>query len=188
MFFENYGSETWLRKTFQYAQSQASCRKFPNGIENGCGRGSGQKVCMTKRKTTATDLKKISSDDGKPSTTLAIGYASLLTNIKTRVRAAQLRAAVTVNRELIRLYWDIGKVIVTAQQTTGYGKQVVERLAGDLHREFPGMAGLSSLNLWRMRAFYTAYRNRSVILSQAVTESPRQKLSQAVTESREILH
>ncbi len=138
---------------------------------------------MTKRKTTATDLKKISSDDGKPSTTLAIGYASLLTNIKTRVRAAQLRAAVTVNRELIRLYWDIGKVIVTAQQTKGYGKQVVERLAGDLHREFPGMAGLSSLNLWRMRAFYTAYRNRSVILSQAVTESPRQKLSQAVTES-----
>ena len=138
---------------------------------------------MTKRKTTATDLKKISREDGKPSTTLAIGYASLLTNIKTRVRAAQLRAAVTVNRELIRLYWDIGKVIVTAQQTKGYGKQVVERLAGDLQREFPGMAGLSSLNLWRMRAFYTAYRNQSVILSQAVTESPRQKLSQAVTES-----
>src|ERR1035437_5569347 len=96
---------------------------------------------MTKRKTTATDLKKITRDDEKPSTTLAVGYARLLTDIKIRVRAAQLRAAVTVNRELIRLYWDIGKVIVTAQQTRGYGKQVVERLAGDLQMEFHGMAG-----------------------------------------------
>ncbi|MEI6193837.1 MAG: hypothetical protein WCS42_05850 [Verrucomicrobiota bacterium] len=47
-----------MRKTFQYAQSHASCRKFPTVIENCCGQGSGQKVCMTKRKTTATDLKK----------------------------------------------------------------------------------------------------------------------------------
>jgi hypothetical protein len=49
-------------------------------------------------------FEKITGGDAKPSTTLAVGYASLLTDIKTRVRAAQLRAAVTVNRELIRLY------------------------------------------------------------------------------------
>src|ERR1035441_8612484 len=89
---------------------------------------------------------------------LPVGYANLLTDLKARVHAAQLRAVVSVNRELILLYWDIGRIIVEAQTTKGYGKQVVERLAEDLQREFPGMAGMSSLNLWRMRAFYSAYQ------------------------------
>jgi len=121
--------------------------------------------------------------NGKASGALPAGYANLLADIKTRVRAAQLRAAVSVNRELILLYWGIGKTIVEAQKTKGYGKQVVERLADDLQKEFPGAVGMSSLNLWRMRAFYTAYRNQVRILSQAVTETPLQKLSQPVTES-----
>ena len=138
---------------------------------------------MTKRKTTATGLAKISGQDGKPSTALPVGYANLLADLKARVRAAQLRAVVSVNRELILLYWDIGRIIVEAQKTKGYGKQVVERLAEDLQKEFPGTAGMSSLNLWRMRAFYSAYRNQAGILSQAATESSPQKLSQPVTES-----
>jgi predicted nuclease of restriction endonuclease-like (RecB) superfamily len=134
--------------------------------------------CMTKQKTAAS-LSKAIERDGRSSVALPAGYTTLLTDLKTRVRAAQLRAAVSVNRELILLYWDIGKIIIESQKTKGYGKQVVERLAGDLQKEFPGMAGLSSLNLWRMRAFYSAYG----ILSQAVTESSPQKLSQAATES-----
>jgi hypothetical protein len=139
---------------------------------------------MTKQKSKATVLSNASGQDGKPSAALPVGYANLLADLKARVRAAQLRAVVSVNRELILLYWDIGKIIVEAQKTKGYGKQVVERLAEDLQREFPGTAGLSSLNLWRMRAFYSTYRNQAEILSQAVTESSPQKLSQAVTESR----
>ena len=138
---------------------------------------------MTKRKTTATDLKRITGDDGKTSTTLAIGYASLLTDIKIRVKAAQLRAAVTVNRELIQMYWDIGRVIVTAQETKGYGKQVVERLASDLQNEFPGMAGFSPQNIWFMRSFYLAWSAMSPKLSQAVRESKAAILSQPVRES-----
>ena len=138
---------------------------------------------MTKRKTTATSLTKASGKEGRPPAALPVGYVQLLTDLKGRVRAAQLRAAVSVNRELILLYWDIGRTIVEAQKTKGYGKQVVERLAEDLQKEFPATAGLSSLNLWRMRAFYSTYRNQAEILSQAVTESSPQKLSQAVTES-----
>jgi len=127
-------------------------------------------------------------------TSLPAGYGAVLAGIKERVRAAQLRAAVSVNRELIALYWDIGKTIVAAQQTEGYGKQVVERLAKDLKKEFPDMAGLSSLNLWRMRSFYIGWTkglqklqqavgvSSSEILSQAVTELPERKLSQPVTE------
>ncbi|HEX3988498.1 MAG TPA: DUF1016 N-terminal domain-containing protein, partial [Verrucomicrobiae bacterium] len=125
---------------------------------------------MAKRKTTATGLAKISGQ-GKPSATLPVGYAKLLGNLKARVRAAQLRAAVSVNRELIRLYWDIGKIIVEAQKTKGYGKQVVERLAEDLQKEFPGTAGFSPQNVWFMRSFYLAWLAMPQKLSQAVRES-----------------
>ena len=113
-------------------------------------RTADKSFCMTKRKTKATELAKIGGQDGKPSAALPVGYANLLADLKARVRAAQLRAVVSVNRELILLYWDIGRIIVEAQTTKGYGKQVVERLAEDLQKEFPGTAGsitsLKSLN------------------------------------------
>ena len=87
---------------------------------------------------------------------LPAGYATILTDLKTRVRAAQLRAAVSVNRGLIALYWDIGRTIVAAQETQGYGKVVVRRLAADLRKEFPKMAGFSPQNIWYMRGFFLA--------------------------------
>jgi len=86
------------------------------------------------------------------------------------VRSAQLQAAARVNHELISLYWDIGRSIVEGQRDRGYGKQVVEQLAADLQAEFPGLAGFSPLNVWRMRAFYEAYADDGRILSQPVTE------------------
>jgi predicted nuclease of restriction endonuclease-like (RecB) superfamily len=98
------------------------------------------------------------------------GYAELLARVKERVRTAQIKAALSANRELILLYWDIGRAIVEAQKDKGYGKRVVEMLSVDLRREFPTMTGLSALNLWRMRAFYLAYASNQK-LSQPVTES-----------------
>src|SRR5881227_3990529 len=106
------------------------------------------------------------------------GYGALLTRVKQRVQTAQVKAALSANRELVLLYRDIGNAIVDAQKDKGYGKRVVEMLSADLRREFPDMAGLSALNLWRMRAFYVAYGG-SPKLSQAVTESesfPERKL------------
>ncbi|HUA68967.1 MAG TPA: PDDEXK nuclease domain-containing protein [Candidatus Saccharimonadales bacterium] len=126
---------------------------------------------MTKRKATATGLAKTSGQDGKPSAALPAGYTTLLADLKARVRAAQLRAVVSVNRELILLYWDIGKIIVEAQKTKGYGKQVVERLAEDLQKEFPGTAGFSPQNVWFMRSFYLAWPAMPQKLSQPVRES-----------------
>jgi hypothetical protein len=107
---------------------------------------------MTKQKKATTFSKKIRRA-GKLAAPLPADYARLLTHLKDRVRAAQLRAAVSVNRELIALYWEIGKAIVDAQESKGYGKQVVERLAADLRNEFPGMAGFSPQNVWFMRGF-----------------------------------
>jgi predicted nuclease of restriction endonuclease-like (RecB) superfamily len=106
----------------------------------------------------------------KISAALPADYAPLLAEIKSRVQAARIKAGLAANRELLALYWDIGRLISEAQRAKGYGKQVVERLAADLQREFPGLAGFSPLNVWRMRAFYTAYSS-SIILSQPVTES-----------------
>jgi hypothetical protein len=69
------------------------------------------------------------------------GYADLLADIKTRVRTAQVRAALAVNQELILLYWSIGRDILNRQQAGGWGTKVIERLAKDLGIEFLGVGG-----------------------------------------------
>ena len=88
---------------------------------------------------------------------LPADYAVLLGEIKERVRTAQYAALRAVNRELVGLYWDIGRTIVGRQEGKSWGKAVVERLATDLRAEFPGVSGFSASNLWRMKAFYEAY-------------------------------
>ena len=87
----------------------------------------------------------------------AAGYARLLEELKARIRQAQVRAALAVNRELVLLYWQIGREILSRQAEAGWGAKVVERLAADLRREFPEMTGLSSRNLKYMRSFAAAY-------------------------------
>jgi len=87
-------------------------------------------------------------------------YIEFLTIIKERIRSAQYEALKAVNKELIGLYWDIGKMIVNQQEEYGWGKSIVENLAKDLRKEFPGVSGLSPSNLWRMRNFYIAYSNK----------------------------
>jgi hypothetical protein len=64
-------------------------------------------------------------------------YASLLTEVKERIRSAQYNALKTVNKELVSLYWDIGKSIVGKQEIEGWGKSVVQQLSADLQAEFP---------------------------------------------------
>jgi predicted nuclease of restriction endonuclease-like (RecB) superfamily len=84
-------------------------------------------------------------------------YIALLSEVKERVRNAQYAALRSVNRELIVLYWDIGRMIVGRQVEGSWGKAVVERLAADLQAEFPGVSGFSASNLWRMKGFYEVY-------------------------------
>ena len=86
-------------------------------------------------------------------------YTHLLESIKTRIRRAQYDALKAVNKEMIVLYWDIGKMIVERQQKEGWGKAVVETLAVDLQKEFPGVQGYSKDNLWRMRKFFIQYQD-----------------------------
>ncbi len=97
-------------------------------------------------------------------------YPGFLESLKSRVRQAQTKAMLSVNRGLIRLYWDIGQEIVQRQEREGWGKGIVDRLAADMQRAFPGLQGFSAVNVLRMRAFYLAYRSGPAIPSQAVTE------------------
>ncbi len=92
---------------------------------------------------------------------LPINYSQALEEIKNRVRAAQYEAFKVVNREMIVLYWDIGRIIISRQQEKSWGKSVVERLALDLQKEFPGIAGFSTRNIWYMRRFYLCYQEGS---------------------------
>jgi predicted nuclease of restriction endonuclease-like (RecB) superfamily len=96
-------------------------------------------------------------------------YGNLFVEVKQRIRSAQYEALKAVNKELITLYWDIGKMIVTRQEGTTWGKSVVEQLAKDLQNEFPGISGFSSRNIWRMRDFYLAY-NAEEFLPPMVAE------------------
>jgi hypothetical protein len=109
------------------------------------------------------------------------GYRALLTDIKARIRVAQIKASLSVNRELIQLYWDIGGLIVNRQRAEGWGKSVVEKLASDVQKEFPGIEGFSPRNIWRMRAFYLAWAHSEPVLL-AVGEKNRKKLPRAVAD------
>ena len=84
-------------------------------------------------------------------------YASLLAEVKERVRAARYAALKAVNKELVGLYWDIGRMIAERQKVEGWGKSVVQQLAADLQAEFPGVRGYSAQNLWYMRQFFLEY-------------------------------
>ena len=85
-------------------------------------------------------------------------YAGLLVEVRTRIRAAQYTALRAVNQELVALYWDIGRMIARRQDRAGWGKSVVENLAQDLQKEFPGIHGFSAQNLWYMRQFHLTYQ------------------------------
>jgi predicted nuclease of restriction endonuclease-like (RecB) superfamily len=88
---------------------------------------------------------------------LPSGYPAVLAELTAKVRAAQVRAAVAVNAALVGLYWEVGRTILAAQAAEGWGAKVVDRLAGDLRRAFPGMRGFSPRNLRYMRALAEAW-------------------------------
>lgn len=91
------------------------------------------------------------------------GYAELLASLKRRIRQARVRAALAINRELVVLYWEIGREILRRQREAGWGAKIIDRLARDLRHEFPEMTGFSPRNLKYMRAFAAAYPDESIV-------------------------
>jgi predicted nuclease of restriction endonuclease-like (RecB) superfamily len=98
-------------------------------------------------------------------------YAAWLAELKTRIHTAQQRATLAVNRELVLLYWQIGRDILDRQNREGWGAKVIERLAQDLRSAFPDMKGFSRANLMYMRAFAEAWPDEAIV-QQAVGQLP----------------
>ena len=98
-------------------------------------------------------------------------YTRFLSSLKERIRTAQVRAALAVNKELVLLYWQIGKDILERQAQEGWGAKVISKLAKDLKAEFPEMKGLSRTNLLYMRAFADTYTDEQIV-QQLVGQIP----------------
>lgn len=87
-------------------------------------------------------------------------YQFLIGEIKQRIQLAQYNALRSINKELIALYWDIGSSLSQRSKNQTWGKSIVQTLSSDLQNEFPGIAGFSASNLWRMKLFYEAYSSQ----------------------------
>jgi len=93
-------------------------------------------------------------------------YVQTLVDLKKQIQEAQVKSILAANKELIKLYWTIGKTIAEKQETSSWGSGIIEKLAKDLRDAFPGIGGFSRANTFRMRAFYRSYEK----VAQAVRQ------------------
>lgn len=98
-------------------------------------------------------------------------YANLLSDIKIRIRQAQVKASLSANAEMIMMYWDVGRMIHERQQQEGWSASIIPRLSRDLKNELPEVKGFSERNLGRMLAFFRNYQDFESFLPQPVAKS-----------------
>ena len=106
-------------------------------------------------------------------------FAALLADVKGRIQTSQTRAVLAVNAELVRLYWDIGRIIDGRQQREGWGAAVIPRLAKELKNELPELKGFSERNIDLMIRFYREYSTMGVIVQAPLAQLPEAPISQA---------
>lgn len=99
-------------------------------------------------------------------------YNKWFETIKQKIRSAQLKAAISVNTQLMELYWDLGKDIVQKQNEANWGDAVLEQLATDLKISFPDINGFSRRNLYAIRQWYLFYSSVSEFMPQLVAQIP----------------
>src|SRR5258708_5456869 len=98
-------------------------------------------------------------------------YSEWITDLKGRIQSAQVKAALTVNRQLLELYWELGKEIYEKQKTAEWGDGLIEQLSKDLSAAFPGMKGFSRTNLFFIKRWYLFYESAEIV-SQVVRQIP----------------
>ncbi|MDR1740137.1 MAG: DUF1016 N-terminal domain-containing protein, partial [Bacteroidales bacterium] len=84
-------------------------------------------------------------------------YKDWLQNLKQQIKTGQIKAALSVNSQMIMLYWDLGRQIVDKQENAKWGSGFIEQLSKDLKEEFPEMTGLSVTNLNYCKRFFKFY-------------------------------
>jgi predicted nuclease of restriction endonuclease-like (RecB) superfamily len=93
-------------------------------------------------------------------------YKSWLSYLKSTIKQRQLKAVLSVNSELILLYWELGRQIVEKQEEAKWGSRLIDSVSRDLRLEFPDVSGFSKSNLYSMKAFYLAFSQSEVIFHQ----------------------
>ena len=96
------------------------------------------------------EVKQDTADGGFSAHALGV----VLTELKARIQAVQIKAAMSVNSELIGLYWELAEKIVAKQRDSQWGDGLLTRMSKDLQTEFPGMKGFSKRNFELMRQWY----------------------------------
>ncbi|RHJ53166.1 YhcG family protein [Bacteroides sp. AM10-21B] len=99
----------------------------------------------------------------KNNSILSPEYLNFKNEITARIRSAQYEALKAVNKEMIALYWEVGKRITEQQTALGWGKSVVENLSRDIQKEFPGIKGFGVSNMWDMARFYAEYQSNEIL-------------------------
>ncbi|MCB9233724.1 MAG: DUF1016 domain-containing protein [Bacteroidia bacterium] len=113
-------------------------------------------------------------------------YHEWLEELKKRIHSAQIKAALSVNHELILLYWGIGRDLQEKQDKLGWGNFVVDSLEKDLRNAFPEMKGLSRRNLFYMKSFFSFYDGQFEKVQQLVAQIPRGHNIHIVSKSRDV--
>jgi hypothetical protein len=101
-------------------------------------------------------------------------YQKWLTDLKSRIRQSQIKASIRINTELLYLYWELGKDIVTKQMESVWGSGFLEQLSRDLKAEFPDMNGFSTRNLFYIKQFYLFYNQDNELMQQVIAKIPNQ--------------
>ena len=107
-------------------------------------------------------------------------YTLWVKELVKRYRGSQIKAAIKVNRELLRYYWELGKDIEEKQADNKYGSKFYATLSRDLRHEMPDVEGLSETSIRYAKRFYTLYKQQIAILPQIVEESEKENLPQLV--------
>ena len=97
-------------------------------------------------------------------------YQQFIKTVKTKIQSAQIKAAVSVNIELLKLYWFLGSEVVEKQKKSHWGDGLIKQLSMDLKKEFPEMKGFSYRNVKYMKQWFLFWSPVEAIGQQAVAQ------------------
>jgi hypothetical protein len=101
-----------------------------------------------------------------------VEYRSWIKELKSKIHSARIKVALSVNTQLIQLYWDLGQAISEKLASANWGSKVLEQLSTDLKHEFPEIKGFSRRNLYEVKQWYEFYSQQHPIVPQAVAQLP----------------
>lgn len=99
-------------------------------------------------------------------------YRDWIKSIKDKIHSAKNKVALTINQQLIELYWELGKDITTKISNSNWGSKVIDQISTDLKQEFPEMKGFSKRNLYAIRQWYLFYSEQFEFVPQPVAQLP----------------